>query len=133
MQRLALFATMCIAGGLGGAVGSMVGHAFGHRGLFVGGALGGVLAVFLAAALARRLHWIPRERFLATAIGASLGFILAAVVAAHTLSSPVGPILSTLLVGAGALLGQYASNSVRRIVGIRPDRVKSTSRDHRLH
>jgi hypothetical protein len=34
-----------------------------------------------------------------------VGFLLAAAIAVRTLSSPVGPVLSTLLIGTGALVG----------------------------
>ena len=116
MQHVALFILMCIAGGFGGAGGSILGNAFGRRGLFAGGVLGGVLAVFLAAVLARRLRWIQREALWATVVGGVLGFLTAAFIATRTLSSPVGPALSTLLVGTGAILGarlgkQSASDS----------------------
>jgi len=116
MQHVALFVLMCIAGGLGGAVGSILGNALGRRGLFAGGVLGGVLAVFLAAVLARRLHWIQREALWATVVGGALGFLTAAFIATRTLSTPVGPALSTLLVGTGAIVGarlgsQRASDS----------------------
>lgn len=107
MRHVALFALMCIAGGLGGVVGSILGNAVGRRGLFAGGVVGGVLAVLLAAVLARRLHWIGREALWATAVGGALGFLTAAFIATRTLSSPVGPALSTLLVGTGAILGAH--------------------------
>lgn len=105
MQHAALFVLTCIAGGVGGVVGSILGNALGRRGLYAGGVLGGVLAVFLAAVLARRLHWIQREALWATAVGGALGFLPAAFIATRTLSTPVGPALSTVLVGAGAILG----------------------------
>jgi|SRR5690242_10132505 len=105
MHRLALFVVTCLAGGFGGALGSIIGHAFGSKGLMAGGVLGGIVATSLAAAVAVRLRWIPREAFRATAIGGALGFLVAAFIATRTLSTPVGPVLSTLLVGAGAVLG----------------------------
>jgi hypothetical protein len=38
-------------------------------------------------------------------LGAALGFIAAATVAVNTLSSPIGPVFSTALIGVGALVG----------------------------
>jgi hypothetical protein len=38
-------------------------------------------------------------------MGAAAGFSLAAAIAVNTLGSPIGPILSTALVGVGAVLG----------------------------
>ena len=113
MAKVWLFLVMWIVGGLGAAVGSMVGHAFGSRGLFVGGVVGGLLAVALAAQFAAWRGWIARSQRGMTTLGAILGFIVAAFIATRTLSSPIGPILSSLLVGMGALLGARASGQVK--------------------
>jgi hypothetical protein len=104
-QRLLLFVTMCALAGFGGAVGSMLGHAFGSTGLYVGGIAGGLVAVTVGAWIATWRRWIPRARLATTALGAGVGFLAAAAVAVNTLSSPIGPVLSTLLVGVGALVG----------------------------
>jgi hypothetical protein len=40
-----------------------------------------------------------------TAIGAMIGFLTAALIAVNTLSSPIGPVTSTLLTGVGGLAG----------------------------
>ena len=84
--------------------GSIIGAAFGHGALFVGGFLGGLIASPCGAYLAARLQWIEPGETKGTALGAALGFLTAAIVAVNTLSSPVGPVLSTLLVGAGGLV-----------------------------
>lgn len=105
MNRVLLFLSMCVAGGLGGAVGSMLGHAAGKGGLLVGGALGGVLFVVADGFLAERMGWIDPPHRVWTVTGGVFGFILACLVALSTLSSPIGPVLSTLLIGTGALLG----------------------------
>lgn len=104
-SRVALFVVACALAGLGGALGSIVGHAFGSRGLMVGGVVGGLLGATASAFVARGRGWILPSRLSTTALGACVGFLAAAVVATNTLSSPVGPVLSTLLVGAGAVLG----------------------------
>lgn len=112
MKRLWLFVVSCITGGLGGALGSMAGHAFGPRGLRAGGVIGGLLAALLSARLGVWRRWIGPRQYWPTAAGAALGFLAAAAVAVHTLSSPVGPVLSTALIGAGALLGsRFGVNS----------------------
>lgn len=105
MMRLYLFLVACALAGLGGAVGSIVGNAAGKTGLWIGGVLGGLLGAAAAAGVAKTRRWIAREQFWPTAIGAMVGFLAAAAVAVNTLSSPVGPVLSTALVGAGALAG----------------------------
>jgi fructose-specific phosphotransferase system IIC component len=105
MENIWLFLLMWIVGGLGAAVGSMVGHAFGSRGLFIGGIVGGLLAVALVSQFAAWRGWISKSQRGMTTLGGTLGFLLAATIATRTLSSPIGPILSSLLIGLGAVLG----------------------------
>jgi hypothetical protein len=100
-----LFLLMCVLGGIGGAVGSMAGNVLGRGGVFVGGFAGGVALVFAAAYIAVGRGWIDRARRFWTVVGGVFGFVLAALVTLTTLSSPVGPIVSTLLIGTGAVLG----------------------------
>lgn len=111
MNRIALFFIACALGGAGGAVGSIVGHAFGKSGLWVGGILGGIIASMLVARIALWRHWIVRSQFRPTALGAVVGFLVACAVAVNTLSSPVGPVLSTLFIGGGAVLGSILAPS----------------------
>ena len=85
--------------------GSAAGRALGHRGLFVGALFGGVLGSCAAAFLGGRFRWIPAPAIKATALGTVVGFLLAAAIAINTLQSPVGPVLSTLLIGLGGLAG----------------------------
>lgn len=105
MNRAILFLVACALGGLGGLLGSMVGAAFGKGGLWAGGVLGGLIASMLVARIALARRWIVQSRFWPTAVGTAIGFLAACAVAVNTLSSPVGPIMSTLLIGAGALFG----------------------------
>lgn len=105
MRRTFLFVVACLLAGIGGALGSIVGHAAGARGLMIGGVLGGLLGATASAFVARSRGWIGPPRLRRTAAGACIGFLAAAAIATHTLSSPIGPVLSTLLVGVGALLG----------------------------
>ena len=81
----------------------------GKTGLFVVGVVGGLLGTVASAAVARARRWIAPHRFRATALGTSIGLLAAAAIATNTLSSPIGPILSTLLVGVGALIGAGSS------------------------
>ena len=105
MPRVWLFVVSCLLSGLGGAVGSILGNAFGSRGLWAGGVVGGLLAALLSARVAVWRRWVAPRQFGGTAAGTAVGFLAAALVAVNTLSSPVGPVLSTALVGVGALLG----------------------------
>jgi hypothetical protein len=106
-----LFLSMCILGGAGGALGSMAGHGLGPAGLFVGGIAGGLLFVVAAGFLSERQHWIGRPQRLWAILGGGFGFVLACIVALATLASPIGPILSTLLIGAGAVFGALVGRS----------------------
>ena len=101
-----LFVLACILGGLGGLVGSILGGAFGQTGLFIGGFVGGVAIAPLTAKLALWRRWIVAAQYWSTAVGAAAGFLLAATIAVNTLSSPVGPLSSTLLIGLGAVAGR---------------------------
>ncbi|MDP9206479.1 MAG: hypothetical protein M3P12_13665 [Gemmatimonadota bacterium] len=111
MNRAALFLVACALGGLGGALGSMVGAAFGKGGMWAGGILGGLLMSMLVARIALSRRWIVQSQSRATALGTAIGFLVACVVAVNTLSTPVGPIMSTLLIGVGALLGSVRAAS----------------------
>ena len=108
-MSVALFVVACVLGGLGGFAGSVAGGAFGKTGLFVGGVAGGILIAPLSAKVAVWRKWIAPSQFWPTAIGAALGFAAAATVAVNTLQSPVGPVLSTALIGIGALIGRRAA------------------------
>lgn len=105
MNKLWLFITATVLGGFGGFLGSVLGGGIGRGALFVGGFVGGVAIAPLTALVARRRGWIDHTRFWFVAVGAALGFIAAASIAVNTLSSPVGPVLSTTLIGLGALAG----------------------------
>lgn len=106
-MRLKLFLTALVLGGIGGLLGSIVGGVFGQKALFVGGFVGGVLFAPVSARLALWRRWIGPTQYWPTAIGAGIGFVAAAVIAVNTLSSPVGPVVSTFLVGAGAVAGSH--------------------------
>lgn len=111
--RIALFVLACVLGGFGGAAGSMVGHAFGKVGLWAGGIVGGLLISIVTARIAVWRHWITPSQVWPTTLGAAVGFLLAAAVAVNTLSSPIGPILSTLLIGSGAVVGSMRGGSAQ--------------------
>ena len=112
VRRFALFVLACVLPGLGGALGSILGHSGGQRMLWVGGFAGGLLASMLVAWVAAKARWIGPDRRLETAVGTAAGFLVAAAIAMKTLSSPVGPVLSTIFSGLGALVG--SSWRVRR-------------------
>jgi hypothetical protein len=106
MRRVLLFITATILCGLGGMFGSMAGHGVADDpGLIFGGVIGVVIAALVTVWLASAARWITPEQRKSTLIWTAVGSVIASLIATHTLSSPVGPILSTLLAGVGALLG----------------------------
>jgi hypothetical protein len=111
MKFLYLFVLMCVLGGLGGALGSIVGNAFGRGGLIVGGVVGGILLITAAGYISKGCGWCKPTQRMWAIIGGLLGFGGAVLVTFATLSSPVGPILSTLLIGTGAVLGARIGRS----------------------
>ena len=60
-----------------------------------------MLGAILGTRIAVARSWLPRARLRGAATGAAIGFLLAASIAVNTLSTPVGPVLSTLLIGVG--------------------------------
>ena len=106
-----LFVSMSLMGGIGAALGSMVGHGLGRGGLLAGGFIGGVLFCVAGGFLGERQHWIRRPQRLWVILGGVAGFALACMVALSTLSTPIGPALSTLLIGSGAVLGAVIGKS----------------------
>jgi len=113
LKNVYVFLVASFLSGLGGALGSIVGHAAGQTGLWFGGILGGLAGAVAAAFLSNSLGWIQHAQLRAVAIGGSLGFLAAALIAVNTLSSPVGPVASTALIGLGALLGTRSGSSSR--------------------
>jgi hypothetical protein len=111
MRALFLFLLGCALPGFGGALGSIVGHGLGTIGLWAGGVVGGVLASVAVAWIAARVRWIEKAQRGSTAFGTAVGFLIAAAIAVRTVSSPLGPILSTALAGLGAVLGSRRSGS----------------------
>jgi hypothetical protein len=108
MKRVFLFVVSTIVTGAFAAIGSMIGHFFAsHLGVLLGGIFGGLFGAVFSARIAVRLKWIAHESFYPTAFGAEIGFLAAAIIAMKTLSSPTGPVLSSFLIGFGALAGSW--------------------------
>ena len=103
MLKLALL--MIFLGGAGGAIGSMGGTSLGPGGLIAGGLVVGALLVVAAGFLATRWDWIEPPQRLWAILGGVFGFGLALMVLLSTLASPLGPLLSPLLIGVGGALG----------------------------
>ena len=105
MAPLYLFIVTTILGGAGAMFGSILGNAFGKAGLTAGAIFGGLMLSTIAVRIALSRKWITPQQFKPAVIGADVGFLASAVIAVNTLSSPIGPVLSTMLIGAGAVIG----------------------------
>jgi hypothetical protein len=106
MKRISLFLVSTILTGAIAAIGSMAGHFVGpHLGVTLGGVFGGLFGAVFSARIGVHRKWIAAEAFYPTTFGAAVGFLAAAFIAMQTLSSPIGPMLSSLLIGLGALIG----------------------------
>ena len=114
MKPIALILLLSVVTGLCAAIASMIGHNFGQNALIVSAILGGLGGVALATLLASRLHFISPNQRRTTFIGGTVGFALASIIATQTLSSPIGPMLSTFLIGLGGLLGSRRSADRKR-------------------
>ncbi len=105
MRRIFLFITATILSGGAAMGGSITGAAVGKKGLWIGGIVGGLVGASISSWLAAKLGWIAPSQRARTTLGTAIGFLIAATIAVNTLSSPVGPIASTLLAGLGAVIG----------------------------
>jgi hypothetical protein len=91
--------------GLGAVAGSILGNGLGRTGLFAGAVVGGVVLACVSPMICTRLGWIAAGARRAASIGAVLGFLVAAPIAATNLHTPVTPVLVCSFAGVGALVG----------------------------
>jgi hypothetical protein len=108
-RDLALFMSLTVCGGLGGAVGSILGNAGGWAWLVTGAIIGGVAGSIGAVLMASRLGWIAPFQIRLTVAGATIGFMLASAVAVSSLSSPVGPLAASTIIGTLGVAGAWHS------------------------
>ena len=88
--------------------GSVVGAMVSRPGLFIGAIAGGLAGIALSVNAAARWQLIPTRRRFRTAIGGTVGFAAAAILASQPdWQSPIGPALSGVLVPLIALVGSY--------------------------
>jgi uncharacterized membrane protein YeaQ/YmgE (transglycosylase-associated protein family) len=110
-KLLKLFFLEVLLGGAGAVAGSMLGNAFGRGGLFAGAVIGGAVMVTIAGYLACRADCIHRGERLWVIAGGLAGFGAACLVTLATLSTPAGPLASSVLIGIGAVLGAMLGRS----------------------
>ena len=109
MKALGVLMLGWLITGAGALVGSILGNAMGATGLKAGAVLGGLLGIVLAGAVARGLGWLPAAESRGALIGGVIGFVLAVPITLLNMGTPVVPVLSCALVGAGMLVGAGAS------------------------
>lgn len=105
MKTLLVFLLLSLLGGVGGGLGAMAGAELGRGLVFVLGILGGLALVVAGVYLAARWEWITPQQRRWTMVGGGLGLGIATLVTLTTIYSSLGPLLSTFLIGAGAVLG----------------------------
>lgn len=114
MKPLPVLLACWALAGLGAVAGSIPGNAFGKAGLFTGAIIGGVLAVAGAVTILAKLEWLPPGTQNGALVGGLVGFLVAAPIAVTNLHTPIIPVLSCSLVGAGVLGGAGAVRGASR-------------------
>jgi hypothetical protein len=114
MKPLPVFGLVWLLAGLGAVAGSILGNAIGPTGLRVGALIGGAVTTAGGVGLAVRLAWLPAGTGTLGTVGGLVGFGVAAVLAVTHLNTPVIPVVSCGLTGAGVLLGAGIAVGLRR-------------------
>ena len=99
------------AAGLGAVLASILGAAGGKTMLFACAAIGGPIGAAVGVLIATWFRWIPAERRTRATVGAIIGFLIAAPIAALNLQGPIIPVLTCSLAGFGALAGAYRTSN----------------------
>jgi hypothetical protein len=105
MKRAATLVLVWLVTGFGAVAGSILGNAGGKAGLFIGAVVGGAALAYLSPLVCSRLGWIAGTARRAASVGALVGFLVAAPIAATNLRTPVIPVLTCSFAGIGALIG----------------------------
>ena len=105
MKPVATLVLVWLLTGFGAVAGSIPGSAAGKAGLFAGAVVGGAALAWLSPLVCSRLGWIAGSARRSASVGALLGFLVAAPIAATNLRTPVIPVLVCSFAGIGALLG----------------------------
>ena len=100
--------------GAGALAGSILGNAFGSTGLKAGAVLGGLAGIGAAVSLSRRLGWLAGAESRGALLGGVIGFALAVPLTLLNMGTPLVPVASCALVGAGILLGAGVARGTSR-------------------
>jgi hypothetical protein len=105
MKPVATLVLVWLLTGFGAVAGSILGSAGGKANLFTGAVVGGAALAYLSPIVCSRLGWIASAASRGASVGAVLGFLVAAPIAATNLRTPVIPVLTCSFAGIGTLIG----------------------------
>ena len=103
LKQIALFFFVSGLAGLAAVFGSILGGAASHVGLFIGAVSGGLIGVVTALVLSNCFRLIRPQDVGPGILGGCIGFVAAAALAAGNAHTAIIPIVSTGLVGLGAM------------------------------
>ncbi|SRR6266498_864013 len=114
-KSIIIFLSESFLCGLFTFIGSVLGHAFGQTSLFLGAMTGGFVGVILTTLMLCKTAFIKKDSFLIVILFGITSFLLASIFAVTNLNSPIIPLLGTLFVGVGCILGNsYATKKEQR-------------------
>jgi len=108
MRKLKLFIEVCLICGLLIVGFSVIGNKLiRSNGIFIGAIIGGLMGIVLASKIAIYFSLVNKNSFKSIIIFSLLGFLLAIVICFYNFHNPIIVVMSTSLVGIGALFGDY--------------------------
>ena len=108
MRKLKLFITVCLICGL-----FIIGFSFaGNKliktnGTFIGAVIGGLIGIFISSKFAIRFSLANKTNVRSIIGFGTLGFAIAIAISFYNLHHPIIVIMSTSLIGIGAVIGDY--------------------------
>ena len=108
MKRLKLFIEVCLVCGLLIVGFSVIGNKLiKTNGIFIGAIVGGFIGIFIASKIAIQFSLADKNSFKSIIGFCLLGFAIAIIICYYNFNNPIIVVMSTSLIGIGALLGDY--------------------------
>jgi hypothetical protein len=120
LRRLGVFLALSVSSSAGAAIAALISAGLFRSSAAVigGGVIGGIGVVLVVQRLLLRCRLTPARRARAVRAGALAGLALATALAIATLPTFIGPLISFVLVGLGAVIADIdAADRERRVVG----------------